>query len=129
MCVVSMVGDDFSKRIREDEYWKKFITPPHSSPLTAPSQPYQQQPGFSINLGFATAEEVAVLRREVEQLKQLLKRAIKYDEDNNEPHCEIDEKVQAIKVIAKALGVDMNDIFKEEKAKEPNVNYSGQSGL
>src|SRR5271169_5301767 len=103
MCVVSFLGDNFKNRIDKDDLWKKHLQP-QQGPYE-PSNPGTN--GFFINLDHASKEEVAILRREVEQLKELLKGAIEYDKKNNEPHCEIDEKVALIKEIAKALGVDL----------------------
>lgn len=110
MCTYSMVGDDFTRRIQTDEYWKKVIVPgsPGQIPTTSPDT--DSISNFKVNLGLATAAEVAALRREIEHLKELLKRAIEYDKKNNEPHCETDEKIAAIKVIAKALGVDLSSL-------------------
>jgi hypothetical protein len=40
----------------------------------------------------------------------LLERALKYDQDNNEPHCETESKVALLRKVAEAFGVDLNDI-------------------
>jgi hypothetical protein len=53
------------------------------------------------------------LKKEVEEMKELLKRAVEYDERNNEPHCEIEEKVEVLKKVAELLGVDLDSIFKK----------------
>lgn len=39
--------------------------------------------------------------------EELLRRAKKYDEEHNQPDCELDEKRQALKRIADELGVEI----------------------
>lgn len=89
MCVVSMVGDHFSDK------WK---------------QPFYQQ--TFLNLPEITKAEFDALKKEVEEMKELLKKAMKYDEQNNEPHCEMEDKVKMLKEIAKMFNVDLSEIFK-----------------
>lgn len=45
-------------------------------------------------------------------MKELLKRAVKYDRDNDQPNCEMEEKIQFLREVAKYVGVDLNDVFK-----------------
>ena len=47
-------------------------------------------------------------------MKALLIRAKKYDEDNNEPHCEMEDKVELLKKVAKYVGVDLKEVFGDE---------------
>jgi hypothetical protein len=124
MCVVSFIGDDFRKRTEQDDLWKKFLNP------ITPNQQYNPEPlgkpttnpgTGNIDLGLATKAEVEILRREVEQLKELLKGAIEYDKRNNEPHCEIDEKVALLKKIAEAFGIDLTDIFENKTKQNDNA--------
>ena len=42
-----------------------------------------------------------------QQLHELLEKAKKYDEEHNEPDCELDEKRQALKKIAEEMGVEI----------------------
>lgn len=58
-------------------------------------------------------EEFEELKRDVKEMKELLKRAKKYDEDNNEPNCEIDEKMDLLKRVAKLVGVELDDVLKK----------------
>jgi hypothetical protein len=114
MCVTSFIGDNFQRRTEEDEYWKKLFKP---DPVTNPYDGLQQQltkTGITIDLTQVTRIELDALKREVEQLKQLLIGAVEYDKKNNEPHCEMDTKVELIKQIGKALGVDLENIFNKE---------------
>jgi|HubBroStandDraft_2_1064218.scaffolds.fasta_scaffold157973_4 hypothetical protein len=55
--------------------------------------------------------EIAALRKEMEELKKLLKAAKEYDKAVGEPDCEMDEKVALIKKMAKLVGVDMSEVF------------------
>lgn len=90
MCVVSMVGDHFSDKFK---------------PI---------QPAFNYVQGISQAE-FDQLKKEVLEMKELLKKAIKYDKDNNEPDCQKEDKIKLLKEIAKAVGVDLEDIFKDTK--------------
>lgn len=56
-------------------------------------------------------EEFDALKREVVEMKELLRRAKLYDEKNGEPACEIDEKMDLLRKVAKLVGVDLNDVI------------------
>ena len=45
------------------------------------------------------------LRRRVEELEKLLRKAAKYDEDNGEPNCELESKKRALQAMADELGI------------------------
>lgn len=97
MCVVSMVGDHFNDK------WKD------------PSYPYypqiQKLTTDSIDIE-VTRQEFDALKKEVEEMKKLLERAFEYDKKNNEPNCEMEEKVALLKKVAEAVGVNLDEIFK-----------------
>ena len=99
MCTVSNVGDywkdDFTKR------WPDINPDVYRGPL-------QGYVGAQL---FNSQEEIAKLRKEMEELKLLLLAAKRYDEKMGEPDCEMDDKVALIKKIAKLVGVDMGDVF------------------
>lgn len=105
MCVVSMIGDHYTDK------WKDTLYP---SPF-GKSLPFGEVGRYEFNELKKELEEnkkaFEDLKKEVEECKALLKRAKEYDEKNNEPDCEIDEKVELIKKIADLVGVDMTDIF------------------
>jgi hypothetical protein len=63
-----------------------------------------------------TRKEFDALRREVMQMKELLKRAKKYDEEHGEPDCEMDDKVAILRKIASLVGVNLDDVLKEKSA-------------
>lgn len=56
-------------------------------------------------------KQIDDMRKEVLDMKDLLKRAVEYDKRNNEPHCEMEEKVALLKKVAELFGVDLSDIF------------------
>lgn len=130
MCTVSMVGDHYR------ETWPNKYPDIFRPPTSVPGQPAnpivdweqldkQTQQAVEVwNLKNRIAElekgseedkqTIADLRRDVDEMKALLKRAHQYDIDNDEPHCEMDEKVAILKAVAEALGVDLGDVFAQE---------------
>ena len=105
MCTVSNVGDywkdDFNRRY-PNSVLIDYIT---SDVCRGPLQGYVGAQPFN------SQEEIAKLRKEMEELKLLLLAAKRYDEQMGEPDCEMDDKVALIKKIAKLVGVDMKDVF------------------
>lgn len=89
MCVVSMIGDHYSDKWKQPNYQQIFSTFPEVS-----------------------RHEFEALKKEVLEMKELLKKAVEYDKKNNEPACEIEEKVALLKKIAELVGVDLKDILK-----------------
>ena len=69
-------------------------------------------PNLPMFQGNITKEEFLALKKDVEEMKELLKRAIEYDKKNNEPHCETEEKIKLLKQVAHAVGVDIEELFK-----------------
>lgn len=104
MCVVSMISDYYKDRWHEKDWW----LPTHPETI-----PYPGNPGLPNETTWpipqpVTQEQFDELKREVMELKELLKRAKKYDEDNNEPDCEMDSKTELLKKIAELVGVDLD---------------------
>lgn len=93
MCTVSMIGDHFSEK------WKQ--------------PPYQQ---IFTNIPDVSRAEFEALKKEVEEMKALLKRAKEYDEKNNEPNCEIEEKMTMLRKFSDAVGIDLDDVIKKKDA-------------
>lgn len=92
MCVVSFTGD----------YWKERIVP-------------KKYPNWTQGIpDVITREEFNELKKDLEELKKLLKASKRFDEKLGEPDCEIDDKVKLIKSMAKAVNVDLEDIFSNE---------------
>lgn len=102
MCTVSMIGDHYRDRFPE-KYPGWFPG--------APTQGQSQRPIIIQQPSSVSKEEFEALRRDVEEMKALLKRAKIYDEANGEPDCEMDEKVALLKKVAELVGVDLSEIF------------------
>jgi hypothetical protein len=103
MCVVSMIGDHYNDKWNQppyNEFFKKIFNEP-----VQPYNPLGKEVGV-------TKEQFEALKKEVEEMKQLLIRAKIYDEKNNEPNCEIEDKIKLLKVIAEKMGVDLSEVFK-----------------
>lgn len=72
-------------------------------------QPFQQYvQGIS-------QQEFETLKKEVLEMKELLKKAKQYDEKHNEPNCETEEKIKLLREMAKAFGIDLDTLPKENK--------------
>lgn len=80
MCVVSMIYD-----YHYDKWWERY----NIQPVTLPVLP------------FITPEEIVEFRK-------LLERAREYDKKNNQPDCELDEKKEKLKKLAKEMGVEIS---------------------
>jgi hypothetical protein len=103
MCVVSMVSDHYLDKWKERYWWEKTRPDYPYVPAPIPKWPYVPE----VDLDKVSREEFNRVKQELEDLKQLLKRAQKYDIDHNEPECELDEKIEALKKIAKAFDVEI----------------------
>lgn len=89
MCVVSMIGDHYSDKWKADAYQ------------------------YTINhICEVSKAEFESLKKEVEEMKQLLIKAKIYDEQNNEPNCEMEDKIKLLKEVAEKLGVNLDEVFK-----------------
>jgi hypothetical protein len=85
MCVVSMIMDHYQEK------W---------TPLVPAVQPWP----FVIT---PVNTQTPITDAEIVEFRKLLDRAREYDKRNNEPDCELDAKVQALKQLAKVLGVEL----------------------
>lgn len=88
MCVVSMVSDHYLEKW--DNRWNSV-------------NPYR--------LDTISRYEFEELKKEVKELKELLIRAKKYDEEHHEHQCETEEKVRLLKEVAKLVGVELSDVL------------------
>lgn len=99
MCTMSMVGDHYGDMWREKPWY--------------PNQPgLVPATGGTYTIPLVSRAEFDELKRQVEEMTKLLKRAKKYDEDNGEPDCEIDEKMDLLRKVAKMVGVDLDAALK-----------------
>ncbi len=106
MCTVSMIGDHYNQTL------------PHQYPWTqgAGQTPGGMGSGSTITFTSSpTHAEFEALKKEVENMKALLIKAKIYDEVNNQKDCEMEEKVKLLKDIAKLVGVDLTEVFGNEK--------------
>lgn len=94
MCVVSMVGDHYQ------DWWKDLK--PHI------------QKGYQYFPQEVSKAEFEALKKEVEQMKELLRRAKIYDEKNNEPNCEIEDKMKFLKEVARLVGIDLDEVLNKK---------------
>lgn len=114
MCVVSMVGDYYKDK------WIPIPLPQvpfdPNSPWPAPERPRGPAPRQDIVTiltgGEITREEFNALKKEVEEMKELLTRALEYDKRTRQEHCEIEEKMELLRRVAAAVGIDLDDILK-----------------
>ena len=125
MCVVSAMGDHYTDKWKDEYPWPNGTDFP-LQPL-APFQPYQpltnpEKIDESILTKLfkreVTRQEFDDLKKEVEEMKKILTVAAEYDKRNNEPHCEMEQKVDLLKKMAGLFGISLDDVFgkpKEEK--------------
>lgn len=99
MCVVSMVGDHYHDKWQRE--WPQVL------PNT--NQPVPAFPPVS-------RMEFDELKRDVQEMKELLIRAKKYDEENGEPECEIEEKMDVLRRVAKLVGVELDGVIGKPQA-------------
>ena len=109
MCVVSMVGDHYNDK------WKDLYNQQPTITQPIPVYPSVITVGDNTPIGtnniFPTREEFDALKKEVEEMKKLLIKAKIYDEKNNEPNCEMEEKITLLKKVAELVGISLNDVF------------------
>lgn len=92
MCVVSMIIDHNLDKFPRIDQWPFPTYPNPNDPSTIRA-------------------ELEQLRREFNDMKELLKKAKIYDEQTNQPDCEMETKVEKLKKIAELLGLNMDDVF------------------
>ena len=110
MCTVSNIGDGY-----RDNFPPRWPNVP-VWPQQPTGVPYPPQPNIvpdpTVYAPLVSKQEFDALKKEVEELKQLLKAAKKFDEETGQPDCHMDDKVEFIKKLAEYVGVDLEDIFK-----------------
>lgn len=105
MCVVSMVSDHY-----DDWFKKQYPDIFKPFPTIPPFDPNQGIPTYQTPI---TREEFEALKRDVEHMKDLIKRARIYDIENDEPDCEIAEKMERLRQIAELVGIDLDDTIEK----------------
>lgn len=104
MCTVSMVTD----------YWKDNNLPKYPNIMTYPNTGVAGWPPPQVS-----REEFEALRKDMQELKELLIAAKKFDVATNQHNCEKEENVKALIRIAKVLDVDFEDIFVYSDETDP----------
>lgn len=95
MCVMSMVCDHYRDK------WVRYEFSP-----VLPSAPT-----YTYTVPQVTKEEFNALKKDVEEMKLLLKRAKEYDERTGQADCEMEEKVALVKKVAELVGVDLGNLL------------------
>lgn len=90
MCTVSFVGQHYDDQYR-----------PQIEPFTT----------VTSWVAGITREEFEQLKREVAEMKELLLAAKRIDEVTGQPDCEMPDKVDLLRRVAEAVGVDLADVF------------------
>jgi len=108
MCVVSMIGDHYNDKWKDNKIWPNSPWPDQAQPY-APLAP--NRIGQARELDYTG--DIKQLRKEVEEMKELLKRAIEYDKRTGQPHCEQEDKIAFLRKVAESVGVSLEDVFKK----------------
>lgn len=113
MCVVSMIGDHYGEKWWPKESPYTIPIQPLPDDLPFPKKPFKQYDWDKIfnRPAEVSKKEFDALKKEVEELKELLKRAKKYDEANNEPNCEIEDKMKLLRKVAEAVGINLDEVI------------------
>jgi hypothetical protein len=98
-----------------DFYRDKWTTSPGCVPIPGPYTPHMPSALDWKPNPPATRDDFEQLKKEVLEMKELLKRAIEYDKRNNEPECGNEFKIEFLKKVAEAVGVDLEDVLKTVK--------------
>jgi hypothetical protein len=96
MCAVSNVGDGWSQRWQGQS---------GAGSITS---------GSTISL--VSRYEFDQLKMEVLEMKNQLLAAKKQDEKDGNPDCEMEEKIKILKAVAEAVGVSLDDVFKNHSS-------------
>lgn len=97
MCSVSFVGDHYTQKFQN---WPGLASQP------VPSQTTQT----TILAGVSQADFDA-LKKEVLEMKELLKKAKLYDEQTGQKDCVMEEKVALLRKVAEAVGINLDDVL------------------
>jgi hypothetical protein len=122
MCVVSMVGRHYEEKWVPRDWFPEQPRPGRFPPIepVQPAKPdFEKMIQAIQNMKQVSRQEFEALKQEVEELKLLLQRAIEYDEKNNEPHCENEAKMELLRAVAKAVGIDLDEVIGAAKAAKP----------
>ena len=101
MCVVSGIADSFTDRTIGRYPW--VVPYIEQEPVAPPDWTY-------IVPEFATKVELEAIRKEIQEIRELIKAAQKFDESTGQPNCDNPDKFRLLKLLAEALGVDLSEL-------------------
>lgn len=109
MCVVSNIGDSY--RDRDGWPWRP-VMPQYPYIPADPTIPDQSKKDFQEEIARILKKqvdgtEIDDLKKRIEALEEMLKAGKKLDAETGQPDCELDEKVELLKRLAKELGVEI----------------------
>jgi hypothetical protein len=93
MCQMSVIADQWTQGFQQSPLYQPNSVRPQG--LLAPN---------------VSAEDFAALKKEVTELRELLKAAGRFDAATGQPHCEKPDKLKLILWLAEELGVDMKTL-------------------
>lgn len=96
MCASSMVGDHYRDMWQTQPWYPAVTSLPQTVVFNGPP---------------ISRAEFDELKRQVAEMKELLTRAKKYDEETGQRECEMDEKMDVLRKVAKLVGVDLSEII------------------
>lgn len=105
MCAVSNVGDQWT------DIWRQRF------PQVQPEAPQHPVDWGSIIAG-VSRQEFDQLKKDVQEMKEMLLKAKKEDEQAGTPDCEMESKVAMLKKIAEAVGISLDEVFATQKLKD-----------
>lgn len=97
-----MIGDHYR------DMWQPKPWYPNTLPAQMPTGPAP----IIINQPEITRAEFDELKRQVLEMKELLKRAKEYDERTGQADCEMDEKMAILRKVAQLVGINLDDVLK-----------------
>lgn len=107
MCTVSMIGDHYG-----DKWFPQPQNPDRGFQPFDPAKRAGREDIVKILTGNpVTREEFDKLKAEVAEMTQLLKRALEYDRKNNEPDCQMEEKMVLLRKVCDAVGINLDEIL------------------
>jgi len=95
-----MIADHYKNEWNKDwttSPWNPDNYPKVPIPITTPSPS-----------PFPSKKDIKEFKKQVKQLEELLKKAKKYDEDNGEKDCELEDKKRVLQDIADKFGITIN---------------------
>lgn len=105
MCTVSMIGDHYGDK------WFPKRYPGDFQPFDPDKRAGREDIAKILAGNQVTREEFDKLKAEVAEMTQLLKRALEYDRKNNEPDCQMEEKMALLRKVCDAVGIDLDEIL------------------